>query len=241
MNGSNGISGLLNTSWARDAVASGVSSSPSSSASASGSGTAAASGSGVSFLSQGNFFQLLTAQLSHQNPLAPMSSTQFMSELAQLSTATGMQSLGQTVGNLQSGIGTSTRLRATSLIGRYIGVSGNEITLSNSGSASAAYSLPSSAQSVKVTIQNAQGATVAQLNLGPMSAGTHQFQWPGSGQAPGDYTFSVQASNASGQPLSAQTLSLKKIASVQLGSSGINLAFANGSGTMPFSQVTNVF
>lgn len=38
-------------------------------------------------LNEANFFQLLTAQLEHQDPLNPMSGDQFAAELAQFSTA----------------------------------------------------------------------------------------------------------------------------------------------------------
>ena len=44
-------------------------------------------------LSQSQFFQLLTAQLQNQDPLNPVSSTDFTSQLSQLSMLTGIQQL----------------------------------------------------------------------------------------------------------------------------------------------------
>lgn len=44
-------------------------------------------------LNESNFLQLLTAQLEHQDPLNPMTGDQFAAELAEFSTASGIQDL----------------------------------------------------------------------------------------------------------------------------------------------------
>lgn len=234
------ISALLNSVWGQQAVA------PHGAT-----GAVAATNTGIrttassapeSFLNTSNFFELLTAQLSHQNPLAPMNSTQFMSELAQLSTANGMQSLGQTVAALQSGQSAESRLRAADLIGHYVGVQGNTLALPANGNGAGAYVLPASASQVEITVTNGAGEVVDRMKLGAENSGTHRFSWDGAGQPPGKYQFNVQAVNASGQPLPAQSLALAKISSVQFSASGgINLAFADRSGTLPFGQVIIIF
>lgn len=245
----NGLASLLNSSWARRAAGGGDANVPGAVArAAAGSGgqapnaTDPAAGSSSSFLSSSNFFQLLTAQLQHQDPLSPMDSTKFMSELAQLSTANGMQSLGQTVASLQSSQSADTRLRATGLIGHYVGLAGHKLTLSGSGGASGAFSLAGAASRVEVTVTNKAGAVVDRFQLGAEGGGAHRFTWDGSGQPPGDYQFSVKAQDASGRAVSAKTLTLAKISSVAFSSSGgITLSFANRSGTLPFGQVGIIF
>lgn len=48
------------------------------------------------------FFQLLVAQLQNQDPSQPMSSTDFINELAQLSSLSGIQQENTTLSSLQS-------------------------------------------------------------------------------------------------------------------------------------------
>ncbi|GEM_PF-1886876 len=235
-----GLAGLLNTAWARGIMTAAVAGRPA--AAASGSPASGVETSGQGFLSTGHFFQLLTAQLSHQDPLAPMNSTQFMSELAQLSTASGMRSLSATVGGLKADLNTSDRLRATALIGHYVGVSGNSLGLGSGAPAAGAYVLPAAAQKVQVTIQNAKGVVVGREALGAVAAGTHRFQWPGSGQPPGTYTFSVQAFDDSGKLLAVQPLSLARVGSVQfMPNGGVTLVFSDRPGAMPLDRVTTIF
>jgi flagellar basal-body rod modification protein FlgD len=62
--------------------------------------SSAADLSGLGGLNQGDFLKLLTTQLQYQNPLEPMSSSDFASQLAQLSTVDSMQQLNSTMGNM---------------------------------------------------------------------------------------------------------------------------------------------
>lgn len=100
------------------------------------------SGSGQT-LNQNDFLQLLTAQLEHQDPLDPTSADQFASELAEFSTATGVQ-------NLET---SSSGQQAVGLVGQNVAVSGNSLVLGQSGGANGAFSLPSAASNVAVTVQ----------------------------------------------------------------------------------------
>ena len=50
----------------------------------------------VNSLNQSDFLTLLVTQLQNQDPLDPVSDTDFMSQLAQFSTLQGVQSLGAT-------------------------------------------------------------------------------------------------------------------------------------------------
>lgn len=211
-------------------------------AASSGGSAGAAASATQSFLDQGNFFELLTAQLSHQDPLSPADSTQFMSELAQLSTATGIRSLSQTVTGLGQEQQTNLRLRATALVGHDVGISGDALTLPAGNSAEGGYVLSSGAKQVEVTVTNAAGAVVDRMNLGAQGQGAHKFEWPGNGQAPGSYQFSVQALDASGSPVPAQTLSLARVSSVQVSpAGGVTLAFAGGTSAMQLDQVAVIF
>lgn len=53
----------------------------------------ASNANGAGAINQSQFLQLLTTQLQNQDPLNPVSSTDFASQLAQLSTLSGVQQL----------------------------------------------------------------------------------------------------------------------------------------------------
>jgi flagellar basal-body rod modification protein FlgD len=58
------------------------------------------SGSSQVLLNQQQFLQLLTAQLQNQDPLNPLNSQDFTSQLAQLSTVSGIQQLNGSIQQL---------------------------------------------------------------------------------------------------------------------------------------------
>jgi flagellar basal-body rod modification protein FlgD len=58
------------------------------------------SGSSQVLLNQQQFLQLLTAQLQNQDPLNPVSSQDFATQLAQLSTVSGIQQLNSNIQQL---------------------------------------------------------------------------------------------------------------------------------------------
>jgi flagellar basal-body rod modification protein FlgD len=188
-------------------------------------------------LNENEFLQLLTAQLEHQDPLDPTSADQFASELAEFSTATGVQ-------NLET---TSSAQQALGLVGQNVAVSGSSLILGQSGGATGAFNLPSAASSVSVAITNAAGAPVASLNFGALPAGTQSFSWSGAGAngvalAPGTYNFSVTAAGANGAAVAASPYSVVPVTGVALGGqSGPTLDLGGGLAPVPLSAVQQVY
>lgn len=188
-------------------------------------------------LNEADFFQLLTAQLEHQDPLNPMSGDQFAAELAQFSTASGVQNLQANVSGQQ----------AVGMVGHNVAVSGNTLVLGQSGAATGAFNLSAAAKNVSVAVKDATGKTVASLNLGAMPAGTQTFSWNGAGAngstlAPGNYGFSVTAAGANGAAVSATPYAVVPVTSVALGGqSGPVLDVGGGLAPVPLSAVQQVF
>ena len=188
-------------------------------------------------LSEANFFQLLTAQLEHQDPLNPMTGDQFAAELAQFSTASGVQNLQANVSGQQ----------AVGLVGHNIAVGGNTLVLSSSGAATGAFNLAATASNVSVAVTDASGKTVANLNLGAMPAGTQTFSWSGTGTngaklAPGSYTFNVTAVGANGAAVPVTSYAVVPVTGVGLGGqNGPMLDIGGGLAPVPLSAVQQVF
>src|SRR5262249_32171637 len=152
-------------------------------------------------LSETNFLTLLTAQLQKQDPLNPQNPSDLAAELAQFSTASGVQALNTTLNS-------SSGLQAASLVGHNVAVPGNTLVLGQSGTATGAVRLSAAATDVVVHVQNSQGQVVANIDLGAQPAGSQSFTWNGQGGggkalAAGTYSFSVTATGVQGAGVTA--------------------------------------
>ena len=209
-------------------------------ASAASNAAAASTGLGQS-LSETDFLTLLTTQLQHQDPLNPQSPSDLAAELAQFSTASGVQTLN-TAFNSGSG------MQAASLVGNNVAVAGNTMVLGANGSAQGAFSLSGAAKDVAVTIANSAGSIIGTIDLGPLAAGNQSFGWNGkdvNGTAlpAGNYVYAVNATPAStGATVTATSYAVVPVTSVVLGGqSGPMLDLGGGLAPVALSSVQEVF
>ena len=66
---------------------------------------------------QGSFLTLLVAQLKNQDPTNPMQNNELTTQLAQISTVSGIEKLNTTLGSVSGQINSAQSLQAASLIG----------------------------------------------------------------------------------------------------------------------------
>jgi flagellar basal-body rod modification protein FlgD len=174
-------------------------------------------GTAVKSLGKEDFLRLLTAQLRAQNPLNPMDSTGFTAQLAQFSSLEQLANVNTQLTNMASSQTSLQNTMATSLIGKRVKVAGNTVQLN--GQADMHYSLPRDAAKVTVSIYDATGTLVQQKNLSGQAAGEHNILWDGkdkngSTRPAGQYLFTVDAVDGSGQALSATPLTYGTVTSV---------------------------
>ncbi|HEY1795509.1 MAG TPA: flagellar hook capping FlgD N-terminal domain-containing protein [Stellaceae bacterium] len=203
--------------------------------------TQASNASSGTNLTENNFLQLLTAQLEDQDPLNPTSPSDFAAELAQFSTATGVQNLNTTLTQ-------TSGTQASGLIGHNVAVAGNALILGSGGTATGAFSLSGAATDVKVAISNSSGSVVGVLDLGAMSAGTQNFTWNGqsiggTALAAGSYSFNVVPTTPKGSnAVTATTYSVVPVTAVTLGgTNGTTLDLGDGIAPVALSSVQQVF
>jgi len=183
-------------------------------------------------LTENDFLQLLITQLQNQDPLNPMDTSQFTSELAQFSSLEQLTNLNTAIGNLTTNENVTQNAIAAGLIGTNVEVSGNQVSLS--GSANINFTLAGAAAQTNLSIYNASGQCVRQVALGAESAGNVTYAWDGTdGQGTtlpnGQYTFSVTAANASGASVSATTLTTGTVTGVTFQNNTTYLVLDNGS------------
>lgn len=209
-----------------------------------GSQTSSTSGASGQVLNQSDFLQLMTAQLQDQDPLNPMTGTEFAAELAEFSTAQGVQSLQSSFTSMNSAF---SGMQATGLVGHNVAVSGNSLALSGSGGATGAVNLSAAASDVAVTVTDAAGTRIAVLDLGALPAGMQTFSWngttgAGSQAAAGTYTFTVSAVGANGAAVTATPYAVLPVSAVTLGGQGgPTLDFAGGQAPVALSAVQQIF
>jgi flagellar basal-body rod modification protein FlgD len=185
---------------------------------------------------QDKFLKLLVTQLKNQDPLNPLDNAALTSQLAQLSTVTGINKVNATLESLRSDISSTQSSTAINLIGKGVLVDGNGIVLSSSKgedgktirSSVFGVDLASDSQSVAIVIVDSGGKTVRTMNMTNAEAGTYPITWDGTmddgtAAAPdGKYTFSVTATTG-GNALASTPLQLTAVASVSTGSGGVKL------------------
>ena len=191
---------------------------------------------------QDTFLKLLVTQMQNQDPLNPMDNAQVTSQMAQLSTVSGINKLNDTMNTLAASYNTSQSLQAASMIGHEVLVPGSDINLSN-GKALAGVYLDQPADQVTVTVKDGSGNVVNTQDLGAQQTGTLNFAWDGTSDsgvaAPdGAYTFEVKAS-LGGSSVSAQSLSMGQVGSITLGSTGTQVNVL-GLGAVDMSQVKQI-
>jgi len=188
------------------------------------------------------FLKLLVAQMRNQDPLNPLDNAQVTSQMAQISTVSGIDKLNATLKAMAGGFTESQSLQAAALIGRDVLVAGNAITLNTDG-AIGGFELGEGADQVKIEIRDASGALVHRADLGPQQAGVHTFQWDGAtdaGQAAarGAYTFSVSAQRGTAA-VDVEALSASRVLAVSHGPSGTQFE-VSGLGMRDYSAVKRI-
>lgn len=175
---------------------------------------------------QDRFLKLLVTQMRNQDPLNPLDNAQVTSQMAQLSTVSGIDKLNSTLQALSDSMSMSQSVSATSMIGRGVLVSGSDLNLAN-GQAFGGLDLAQSADSIKVVIQDAAGKTVRTLQLGAQNAGVLPFAWDGQTDAGaaavnGSYKFTAEAVLGSNKETPA-TLAYGMVNAVTPGAQGATL------------------
>lgn len=143
-----------------------------------------------------DFLKLLTTQLQHQDPTAPLDTNQFTQQLVQFAQVEQQLATNSHLEKL-IGVQETTQLTAlTPLIGRTVEAESDKVALQDR-EARGSYTLRADATAVTLTIRDAAGRIVAQ-GPGEARVGRQEFFWDGAlangMTAPdGAYTVTVQA------------------------------------------------
>jgi flagellar basal-body rod modification protein FlgD len=193
-------------------------------------------------LGQDTFLMLMTEQLKNQDPLKPMESNEFLGQLAQFSTVSGIEKMQSGLNALASAFENSQALQAASLVGRSALVAADSFEFQADSMIEGSVEVPAAGE-ITVTIKDASGQIVSTQSIQADGPGAQSFSWDGrsnSGEVLPPGRYSISASYGSGDSATALTPMLAaEIQSVSYSTQGILLNLT-GIGSVPLSAVGRI-
>ena len=199
----------------------------------------------ASDLGLNDFLKLMVTQLNNQDPFEPMDNGEFLGQIAQFGSVTGLEELNQSFHSLAATITSDQGLQASALIGREVlaPIATGELTAG--GTLRGQVTLEQSSPQVTVRIEDEVGQLVREIPMGSAPAGELKFSWDGMDEAgnyakPGKYTVSVEAVQGD-KPVDLYTSLFAEVDSVSLSNTHGVVLNLNGIGPMPFNYVQQIY
>ena len=192
-----------------------------------------------------DFMKLMLTQLKNQDPTNPMQNGEFLAQIAQFNTVTGIQDLQKSFDQFSSSMQSNQALQASSLVGRSVLVQSDTGVLPPSGSLDGLVDLTSSTTNLGLDVFDMSGQLVRHIDMGTHGAGQVRFSWDGRADngdllPPGTYKVAATA-QIDGQSTAIDTYVAARVDSVTLEQNGVsptlNLA---GLGGLSLSQVHQI-
>lgn len=158
----------------------------------------AQSGNRKTELGQEDFLKLMTTQLKSQDPFKPMENGEFMGQLAQFGTVTGIEEMRTELQNLSGALVSNQSLQAAAVLGRQVLIPGSQGQLEAGGDINGAVDLPNAVTNLSIGIYDISGQLIRNVGLGSQSPGMVAFNWDGlatdgSAVPPGRYEIRAEA------------------------------------------------
>lgn len=183
-------------------------------------------------LSQDDFINLMITQLRNQDPFEPLQSGEFIGQLAQFGTVSGISELKDSVSDLASSLLSNQTLEAANLIGKKALVPSDSFRLEQGESVKGAISVNTPSNNVSVRVFDAAGNLVQTLPLGVANTGIQDFAWDGvdagGNPVPDGLYFFTSVGNQGETSVAFDTFSYKEIQSISIGQGNSN----NGTGSV---------
>jgi len=195
-------------------------------------------------LNQEAFLELMIAQFQNQDPFKPMENGDFLGQMAQFGTVSGIEELNQSFSTIAGSLYSDQALQASGLIDRTVLVSSDAGFLPGQGSLSGAVDLATSSGSLAVQVTDANGELVRRMDLGTQPSGLARFEWDGlneNGERMPAGVYRLEAiSSGLGANEQAPVLVEARVDSVTLGNAGGVLLNLDGLGEQSLANVRRI-
>lgn len=213
-------------------------------AATSGASTAqAASAASKTELGSKEFLTLMVAQMKNQDPLHPQDSTEYLGQLAQFSTVSGIQDMQDSLTTLSDALRSSQVLSGSTLVGHEVLADADTATLDATGDVRGTATIPEGATNAMLVVTDATGQLVRRVPISPQQ-GDQSFTWDGTTdlgtRAPaGTYKVSALAQvGTSAEQVATQLIS--KVDSVTIDPTTYQLTLNTQLGPIALAKVRRV-
>ena len=197
-------------------------------------------------LGQEEFLRLMITQLQNQDPFEPMENGEFLGQMAQFSTVTGIGELQKSFDATAQALQGAQALQAAALVGREALLKSDQLAFDGQNPARGSLELPPGSLQAQVEIRDASGQLIRRVPATVAPDGRASFSWDGFGEdgverAAGTYSISATV-RVGNQMQAAETLVWGRIESVTLGSSRNGSAVLNiaGLGSVSLGQAREI-
>jgi len=194
-------------------------------------------------LGSDQFIALMVAQMKNQDPMKPTDPSEFLGQLAQFSTVSGVRAMQDSMSDMVTTMRSSQMLSGTQMVGREVLANGGQLNYDGLGLVNGAAELPRGVNSASVLVKDLTGTVVRQLPLST-AEGLNGFTWDGmsdTGEAApsGRYSIEIVARSASRTETVAPLLQ-SRVNSITLDSAGGGLILNTSNGELPLTAVRQV-
>ena len=128
-------------------------------------------------LGQEDFLKLMTTQLQNQDPFAPMENAEFIGQMAQFSTVTGIAEMGEALKSISSQLNEFRIATASNMLGSSVMIPGNYARIDSEQTIHGMVDLPKASARTEVRFTDASGNILHSKELGAQASGLVGFSW----------------------------------------------------------------
>lgn len=194
---------------------------------------------------QEEFLTLMLTQLQNQSPLEPIQNGEFLAQMAQFSSAAGMQELKTSFNGIAATLQSNQALQASSLVGRSVQINSSIGHLAEGETLKGVVELPSSVGNMTINVHSQNGELVRKLELGQQAGGEVNFAWDGRGddgelKPSGNYYLTAEV-QIDGEIYGLDTFLETSIESVTIGQGGQGLVLnLSDIGSVQLDQIRKI-
>lgn len=186
------------------------------------------------------FMKLMIAQLQNQDPTNPADTTDFMQQIASMSTVENIGKLNTTVEQMSSSLLSSqAALQASSLVGQTVYTKTDQAQVGATKEVKGVVNLPVSTPDLRISIYDSTGTQVDSISMGAQNVGDHNFVWNAGDKPEGSYRIVAEA-QVDGEYQIANSYIAYNVNSVTLGQNGIGMKVNTDAGSVSMTDIKQI-
>jgi flagellar basal-body rod modification protein FlgD len=196
-------------------------------------------------LGKDEFLELLTIQLSQQDPMNPLDNQQFIAQLSQLATVERLENMSSSMEQMAMAQAANTSAQIVGFIGQEVVTGEAEVHVDGGEPGNDfGFEIGEDASQIEVIIRDEDGEIVRTMKLEGRDAGEHEIPWDGKNDdgvpvEDGSYTFEVHATDTDGEDVASSTYSKQTVTGVTY-EDGFPRLLLQGGGSTTLGNVKEV-